>query len=145
MKNKLFLKSQTWLLFACTFYFQYLSTFIFTVLLILKYRKIPASLRFFSINILIGDFHFYRSHFPVRYLYFYSRMDFGYFTQDCIHHIVARHRWFSLTKRFAQGVLFWKLAVFATMSVTSCVQLDVASLSPARCGFSLWLPHLNSG
>ena len=65
------------------FYFQYLSTFnIRKLLSILKYSKDLILSDFYSSSILIGDFHFYWSLFPVRYLYFYSSMAFRYF----IHH-----------------------------------------------------------
>src|SRR4029434_6073291 len=56
------------------FYFQYLSTFnIRKLLLILKYSKDSKRL-----------LYFYLSHFPVRYLYFYSSMAFGYFIHHCL-------------------------------------------------------------
>ncbi len=46
--------------------------------------------------------------------------------------VIGRCRWFSKTKQPAQGILFWKVTGFSAMSVTSCAQLDAASLS-------LWL------
>ncbi len=81
MKNKQFLKSHTSQLFTCTFYFvlllkilEYIRVF---VLLILKYSKYQLLQDFYSGCILRGDFHFYQSHFPVRYLYFYKSVVFG--------------------------------------------------------------------
>ncbi len=44
--------------------------------------KILATLKLLLIYILTGDFHFYQSPFPVKYLYFYSTMAFGYLIQD---------------------------------------------------------------
>ncbi len=88
MKNKQFLKSQTWLLFTHIFYlyfyfyFQYLSTLIFSVLLIIKHNTYQLLEDFYSSYILIRAFHFYQSHFLVRCLYFYSSMAFGDFIQD---------------------------------------------------------------
>ncbi len=44
---------------------------------------------FYLSNILIGDFHFLPKSFPVRYLYFYAGMTFGYFIQDWLYSQVA--------------------------------------------------------
>src|SRR4029434_5255795 len=66
------------------FYFQYLSTFnIRKLLLILKNSKDQILYDFYSSSILKGYVYFYLSHFPVRYLYFYSSMAFGYFIHHC--------------------------------------------------------------
>ncbi len=62
-KNKQFFKSQTYIYFL--FVLLLSSTLIFTVLLMFKYSKCQLLLDSYANNIIIGDFHFYQSHFSL--------------------------------------------------------------------------------